>query len=185
VLGEEPVDDAAEGAAGEAHVVERLAAGVERDDAVGVERGAVPFELVEVGVRHRKRGAVLAGLAVEGHAVALREDLLQAPDAAKPDACHRGPAAVFEAHFEALRLAPVDDAGRLHFADDGHRLAVFGKAADGGDGLPVEVAARVVAQQVAHGAHPRGGGEHLGALFSDAAEVADVFAEEIGGRVQG
>src|SRR5690606_10285893 len=63
VLLDEVVEDVPEGAAGQADLFERRAAGVERDDAPGIERRPFGVELVEVRVRERILAAELLRLA--------------------------------------------------------------------------------------------------------------------------
>src|SRR5690606_6249211 len=109
VLLEEAVDEPPERPAGEPDLVERGAAGIERDDPPGVERGPLAVELVEVGVGHREGAAVLLGLAVEGDALLDREQPLDVVGAAEPDALQRAAALVLDAELEpALASAPRD-----------------------------------------------------------------------------
>src|SRR5690606_9262125 len=178
VLLEEAVDEPSERPAVEPDLVERGAAGVERDDAAGVERGALAVELVEVRVRHREGAAVLLGLAVERHAVLDREQPLDVVGAAEPDALQRAAALVLDAELEpAPPAAAGDHPLRLHPPDDRDGLAAGRELADRADGRAVEVAAGVGAGGVAEGLEARLP-QRLRPARPDAGELLDVGVED-------
>ena len=159
--------------------------GVERDDAAGVERGLGVVQLVEVGVRHREGGAVLLDLAVERQSVAVAELAADVLPAAKPDGLERAAALVHDLELETHLSALPDLALARDRAHDHDGLGpTFHDLADRCDGAPVEVAARVVAQQVAErsDAHLP---QRLGAALAHAGEFLDVGIENGRGGGEG
>ncbi len=176
VVADEAVDQAAEAAAAQADAVEGGAAGVEGDDAPGVEAGRVVVEAVEVGVRQAPRRAEAQRAPVDGEALADLEGALHPLDALKPRALDRPAALVLEDDVEALAPAHhhVD---AFHGHEHRHRRPVLAQVAHEGGRRAVEVAARIQVEQVARGAHADAL-EHLGAFGPDAGHVACGGVEE-------
>ena len=178
VLFDEPVDQPPERPAVEPDFVERRAAGVERDDPARVERRALGVELVEVGVGHRERAAVLLGLAVEGHALFGLKQAVDVIGAAEPHALQRPAALVLHEELEPLlAAAPGHEVLRLHEPDDGDGLAARGELADRRHRRAVEVAAGIGAEEVAERLRARLA-QRVRAPRADAWQVGDVGIED-------
>jgi len=179
VLLKEVVEDAADRPTREADLLHCLAAGVEGDDAAGVENRALVVQLVEVGVRHREPAAVLLHFAVERHLIALLKGLAHPPDALEPGALHAAALLARQDDLQPLLALARHHVDGLHGAHDGHRIGAFPQLPDRRDGGAVEVAAGVEVEEVAHRAHAIGVGPHVGPLLADALHVAHVLLQKV------
>ena len=179
VLLDEPVDQPPERPVDEPDFFERRRAPVDRDDAARGERRPLVAQGVGLGVGHRKLAPVLFRLAVEGVKVAPVVKALDVVRAPEPDTLERAAVLVGHADLEAARAAPRHQPLRGHRPDDRDRPHALRDLADGRDGGPVEVGARVVAQQVVPGPDADLA-ERLGAALADAGELLDVGVEDVG-----